>query len=230
VPTNRSTVRASCRGGDTSSGVVDGDVGGPVARPGAGGWQGGRVYPRFSARQQPGGQMAWTGESTAVVRSFGIAVGGGRSGGDTAESDPMPAAGRVPFRPRNVANPMTGCRMRQDCRSSRGANRRSREERQGRNVLGTWQVRADGQVSFNGGRPGSGRATEMSVEGRTLENPKRGVRSNPESPRNQRLAPVASREVNRWQRSRADARYLSRLRRRGKGHEGPVPGRIVPGT
>jgi len=125
---------------------------------------------------------------------------------------------------------MTGCRMQQACGPSRGENRRSREERQGRNELGTWQVRAEGQVSLKRGRSGSGRAMEMSVEGRTLENPKRGVRSEPESPRNQRLALVASREVNRWRRSRADARYLLRLRRRGKGQEGPVPGQIVPGT
>jgi hypothetical protein len=79
--------------------VVDGDVGDPIAGPGAGGWLEERVYPRYPARFWPGGQMAWTGESTAVVRSFGIAIGARRSGGDTAEFEPMPAAGRISFRP-----------------------------------------------------------------------------------------------------------------------------------
>jgi len=41
---------------------------------------------------------------------------------------------------RNVANPMVGCRMQQACRLTRGENRRSREERHGRNKFGPWQV------------------------------------------------------------------------------------------
>jgi len=36
----------------------------------------------------------------------------------------------------NVADPMTGCRVQQTCRVSSGVNRRSREERQGRNASG----------------------------------------------------------------------------------------------
>jgi hypothetical protein len=43
-----------------------------------------------------------------------------------------------------VANPMVGSRVQQTCKALRGANRRSREERQGRNELGTWRPRAKG--------------------------------------------------------------------------------------
>jgi len=40
----------------------------------------------------------------------------------------------------NWANPMVGCRMQQACGLTRGENRRSREERQGRNDFRLWQV------------------------------------------------------------------------------------------
>jgi len=39
-------------------------------------------------------------------------------------------------------NPMVGCRAQQTCRMRCGVNRRSREERQGRNMFGVWQLRA----------------------------------------------------------------------------------------
>jgi len=48
---------------------------------------------------------------------------------------------------RNVANPMVGCRTQQACRLTRGENRRSREERQGRNEFGPWLVRTEGRAS-----------------------------------------------------------------------------------
>jgi hypothetical protein len=51
----------------------------------------------------------------------------------------------------NVANPMAGCRVQQTCRVSSGVNRRSREERQGRNASGVWQLRAEGRASAHPG-------------------------------------------------------------------------------
>jgi hypothetical protein len=44
----------------------------------------------------------------------------------------------------NEANPTVGCRAQQTCKVSSGENRRSREERQGRNESGAWQLRAEG--------------------------------------------------------------------------------------
>jgi hypothetical protein len=41
-----------------------------------------------------------------------------------------------------ATNPMVGCRAQQTCRVRCGVNRRSREERQGRNMFGAWQLRA----------------------------------------------------------------------------------------
>jgi hypothetical protein len=84
--------------------------------------------------------------------------------------------------PGNVANPMVGCRVQQTCTMSSGANRRSREERQGRNESGEWQLRAEGEnPRQQGGIPTredvsrqlsrarevarSGRRTAMSTEG-----------------------------------------------------------------
>jgi hypothetical protein len=40
---------------------------------------------------------------------------------------------------------MVGSRVQQTCKALRGANRRSREERQGRNESGRWQPRAEGR-------------------------------------------------------------------------------------
>jgi hypothetical protein len=51
----------------------------------------------------------------------------------------------------NVANPMAGCRVQQTCRVSSGVNRRSREERQGRNASEVWQLRAEGRASAHPG-------------------------------------------------------------------------------
>jgi len=45
---------------------------------------------------------------------------------------------------RNEANPTNGCRVQQTCKVSSRVNRRSREERQGRNESGGWHFRADG--------------------------------------------------------------------------------------
>lgn len=47
-------------------------------------------------------------------------------------------------RPGNMANPMAGCGAQQTRRAARRGNRRSREERQGRNEHGPWQVGAEG--------------------------------------------------------------------------------------
>jgi len=44
----------------------------------------------------------------------------------------------------NQVNPRIGCGVQQTRKAPCGANRRSREERQGRNVLGNWQTRAPG--------------------------------------------------------------------------------------
>jgi hypothetical protein len=48
-------------------------------------------------------------------------------------------------RPCNVANPMVGCGVQQTREVPSGVNRRSREERQGRNEFGAWQLRAEGR-------------------------------------------------------------------------------------
>jgi hypothetical protein len=62
------------RGGDTSTGEVDGDIGGLIAGAGAGGgWRSGFARS-LRPRLRPGGPMAWIGESDAVVRSFGIVI------------------------------------------------------------------------------------------------------------------------------------------------------------
>ena len=44
----------------------------------------------------------------------------------------------------NGANLRTGCRVKQTCEGLHGENRRSREERQGRNKQGDWQPQAEG--------------------------------------------------------------------------------------
>jgi hypothetical protein len=62
---------------------------------------------------------------------------------------------------------MAGCRVQQTYRVSCGANRRSRVERQGRNVCGAWQLYAEGGFRFSG----SGREVSVSVEGRSLNEP-----------------------------------------------------------
>jgi len=82
---------------------------------------------------------------------------------------------------RNVANPSIGCRMQQACGLTRGENRRSREERQGRNEPRLWQVWAEGRVLLHRSPTGSGRVLIVSMEGRFLDNPKRGVRTKSES-------------------------------------------------
>lgn len=64
-----------------------------------------------------------------------------------------------------MANLMPGCRVQQTYKVHCGVNRRSREERQGRNVFELWQAQAE-----DGFRPiGSGRNGLMSVEGRIFE-------------------------------------------------------------
>jgi len=61
---------------------------------------------------------------------------------------------------------MIGCRVQQTCKGARGANRRSREERQGRNEyeVGILMPK-DGQPS------GSGRAVWISMEGHLWKTP-----------------------------------------------------------
>jgi len=83
---------------------------------------------------------------------------------------------------RNSVNPMVGCRAQQTCNCSRGENRRSREERQGRNVSEVWQLQAEGaprcdssqQPSSDGGVLGVDARSGMSTEG-IFGNPKRVV-------------------------------------------------------
>jgi len=73
----------------------------------------------------------------------------------------------------NVVNPMVGCRVQQTCRVMRGENRRSREERQGRNEFGVWQPRAEGTWPRSRGRgAGSGRAALVSTEGNLWTTPR----------------------------------------------------------
>jgi len=52
-----------------------------------------------------------------------------------------------PPKARNVANPMVGSRVQQTWKVQGGASRRSREERQGRNELGGWHLRAEGRAT-----------------------------------------------------------------------------------
>ena len=73
----------------------------------------------------------------------------------------------------NASNPMAGCRVKQTCGAACGANRRSREERQGRKVRLVWQRDAEGRP-FIEWEAGTGRMMLMSAEGHSLENHKRG--------------------------------------------------------
>ncbi len=67
---------------------------------------------------------------------------------------------------RNEPNPMIGCRVQQTCGETRGGNRRSREERQGRNEHEV------GILGPKGGKPsGSGRAVLVSMEGSLWKTP-----------------------------------------------------------
>lgn len=54
-------------------------------------------------------------------------------------------ARRTPRTTGNMANPRIGSRVQQTCEVPGGASRRSREERQGRNMRGAWRLRAEGR-------------------------------------------------------------------------------------
>jgi hypothetical protein len=84
----------------------------------------------------------------------------GRSGGDTETatgegkaSEGIAPSGKVraTCTTGNTANPRTGCGVQQTRAAQRGANRRSREERQGRNACRAWQLDIEGRTSV---RPG----------------------------------------------------------------------------
>jgi hypothetical protein len=82
---------------------------------------------------------------SAMAGEPGQAVRSARAGADGAAMATSPGPKRgigCSFQSdsRNVANPRFGCRMQQACRLTRGENRRSREERQGRNEFRPWQV------------------------------------------------------------------------------------------
>jgi len=66
------------------------------------------------------------------------------------------------FTIRNAANPRTGCRVQQTCEPSRGENRRGGEKPRGRN--GTSKLVASRPMVAS--VTGSGRAADVSVEGR----------------------------------------------------------------
>ena len=110
---------------------------------------------------------------------------------------PRGVGGCVRGRNGNVANPMIGSRAQQTCKAQGGASRRSREERQGRNESGAWQLRAEGGrrvpacrgpsgPKHHPGQPTgkllganprarharSGRQVLMSMEGRSMTTPR----------------------------------------------------------
>jgi hypothetical protein len=72
---------------------------------------------------------------------------------------------------KNQANPMVACRVQQTCEALRSANRRSREKRQGRNMLEEWHPQAEGSLRISG----SGYAAWVRRRGPTM-NLMRGVR------------------------------------------------------
>ena len=74
----------------------------------------------------------------------------------------------------NSSNPKAGSRVQQTCTAACGVSRRSREERQGRKVCCAWQRSTEGHPLFWEAETGTGRRLFMSVEGRSLENHKRG--------------------------------------------------------
>lgn len=67
--------------------------------------------------------------------------------GTTKTGQTAGGASTPPAETHNLANPMIGCRVQQTCSAQRGASRRSREKRQGRNECEPWQVHAEGQPS-----------------------------------------------------------------------------------
>jgi hypothetical protein len=71
-----------------------------------------------------------------------------------------------------LANPMVGCRAQQTCRTCCGVSRRSREERQGRNIRGGWHL----SVVTDFGQPGVDATCLCRRRGDSM-NPMRGVRT-----------------------------------------------------
>jgi hypothetical protein len=87
---------------------------------------------------------------------------------------------------------MVGCRVQKTCNVSRGENRRSREERQGRNESGVWHLRAEGSIraprvskplgatnqAVGSHGPGSSQEWTQDTDvdgGANIDNPMRGV-------------------------------------------------------
>jgi len=68
-----------------------------------------------------------------------------------------------------MANPMVGCRVQKTCWKVSGANRRSREERQGRNTYQSWHADIEGMRILWKTRIREWTLTFMPMEGRSLE-------------------------------------------------------------
>lgn len=111
---------------------------------------------------------------------------------------------------RNEPNPMIGCRVQQTCRGTRGENRRSREERQGRNKHEV------GILGPKGGKPpGSGRAVFVSMEGSLWKTPGEELEPDVLRENGQHLRMQVARQVSREQRAmeRGDSTSLKERRR-----------------
>jgi hypothetical protein len=132
---------------------------------------------------------------------------------ESGRSSSKPRRGK-PEAPETEVNPRVGCRVQQTCRARCGENRRSREERQGRNELGVWQLRAEGRGRFAGTSPGVDASRSCRRRGILWTTPReesRSVRSVPrfgEDPAG----------------ARGTARTGARLRRRVEGQGGFAPG------
>lgn len=105
------------------------------------------------AHARPGDRRMTARESAGArarrCRSAAHPWAGWAAGQSTA---PRGVRGTRACRKRNAANPMIGSRVQQTCEVPGGASRRSREERQGRNESGAWQLRADGERQAHGKR------------------------------------------------------------------------------
>jgi hypothetical protein len=103
--------------------------------------------PRRQCEQGPPGSGE-PGDMVGGRNLEGSPLGVQPEGDRKPRHSPALAGGRVRRRETtrttgNMANPRIGSRVQQTCKVPGGANRRSREERQGRNESGTWQPRAE---------------------------------------------------------------------------------------
>jgi hypothetical protein len=201
--------------------------------------------PRQSARPTQAPQSLRQGGATAGPKNAPKGANG-RPGRSTAERHES-GQGR---RNGNVANPMIGSRVQQTCKVHGGANRRSREERQGRNESGRWHLRAEGDGRVRR------RAAPLGVRAEQGQRQRAALRSHPAARGHQ--PGVDTTRSCRWRgdlwttpreesqagqdRARArreahldteeqgtgTARVGTHLRRRGEGHECRATGRPDP--